>query len=167
MGWCKMASINGVEMKSLKYRSGHEDERLSSGIVYFNGKKVGYVEELDYGGGLQYELPDEAKEKLMEYGKKNFHEDYLKDLDFLFYHLMDILETEKKFKTLKKKSPEGIIFITSFLEEYKHSLFDDVTNKANEYSYTGTAEELLKKYPEYKAENVKIFEKLEDFHLIA
>ena len=45
-----MASINEIEIKSLKEFKGHEGEPLFQGNIYYKGKKLGFWSQDAHGG---------------------------------------------------------------------------------------------------------------------
>ena len=45
-----MARINGVEVKAVKYRAGHDGARVASGSIYVDGKKLGRWSQDAWGG---------------------------------------------------------------------------------------------------------------------
>lgn len=67
-----MAKIAGIEVKNLKYYSGHEGEYCAQGNIYFNGKKQGFWSQDSWGGPDRFEFNEnELEEVAKDYYRNN------------------------------------------------------------------------------------------------
>jgi hypothetical protein len=98
-----MAKINGVELKGFKTFRGHDGNGWEAN-VYLDNKKVGYVVEDGWGGGLQIEL-SEGDTKITEIRSAAFYKEnpsQFETLDMFFDKLSCLLDLEKIFKKKNK-----------------------------------------------------------------
>lgn len=102
-----MASLNNVEIKSLKWFRGHEGEECFQGTVYYNGKKLGSWSQSGTGGGDLYDFDIQMldlpvyrwKAKIKDYKYSKYA-----DVDVFMMTLAGIITLEHEFKKNLKKS---------------------------------------------------------------
>lgn len=83
-----MAKINGWEIKGMVCYKGHGGEPLRQCNVYYNGKKVGYYSDGDWGGENTLELPATFEKECSE--------------EFV-WELMQLKDYESDYKKAVKK----------------------------------------------------------------
>lgn len=155
-----MASINGIQIKSLKSFRGHEGEPLYQGNVYYKGKKLGFWSQDSWGGCDNFDFSESLlKDEVEKYRNSNMVGDKYRsftNLDILLGDLVNIMETEKTFKKLVKKGCATVVEVTdgyhgffvgngisdkekamkalkSSIEEYKAKCFKNEEIKVNVY----------------------------------
>ncbi|USK62248.1 hypothetical protein [Peribacillus asahii] len=104
-----MASINGLEVKGVKYFPDHDGALIPYGNLYLNGKKVGSFRDDSWGGPMQYDhthktITEDEILKVCEkiYARFNWHEFY-HDFPLLIHHLIGFKELESQFKKALKQ----------------------------------------------------------------
>ncbi|KTF59729.1 MULTISPECIES: hypothetical protein [Bacillus amyloliquefaciens group] len=125
-----MAVLNGLEIRGVKKRVGHEGEDLPYGNVHYLGKCVGYFELLDWGAGFTYTHTSEVidEDKIIMAATKvqelmGWHEKYkeLEMVDVVLNELITFKDEEMEFKKAIKK---GCYFVTTYedmsLDPYDH-----------------------------------------------
>lgn len=102
-----MASINGIQIKSLKSFRGHEGEPLYQGNVYYRGKKLGFWSQDSWGGCDNYDFKEIIlNEEVERFRNSDMVKPIYKDivnLDILLYELTGLMESEKEYKKAIKK----------------------------------------------------------------
>lgn len=104
-----MTSINGLEVKGVKYYPDHDGASVPYGSVYLSGKKVGTFRTDAWGGPMDYshsskvtteeDIKNVAKEI---YTKCNWHEFY-HSFELLIDHLISFKDLEGVFKKRQKQ----------------------------------------------------------------
>lgn len=111
-----MASIKGIELKSIKYGN-EKAEHLFKANIYLKNKKIGEVQLLNNENNLIYNWKNEEayKEFLLiakEYEIENpINIKILNDEDILINDLLELNELEKEFKRVFKKGAKLIAFL--------------------------------------------------------
>lgn len=100
-----MASINGVEVKSIKQFSGHEGEPLCQGTIYLNGRKLGFWSQDAHGGDDNFDFDAEMLEKPFFQAKSVRKDDYyqLVGVGAFIADIVLLSEIEKDYKRMVKK----------------------------------------------------------------
>lgn len=136
-----MASINSIQIKSLKTFRGHEGEPLYQGNVYYKGKKLGFWSQDSWGGCDNYHFDENIlKEEINKYKKSDMVEDKYRELtslDFLLHDLVTLSEQEKMYKKYLKKGYLSTVIITDGYHEFygacKHTKKEDVLKEFDDY----------------------------------
>lgn len=184
-----MAKLNGFEIKGLKNTRTDNDEMLLGGNVYYEGKKVGYVEETpgeeppvftiqeDYEDAWEESLrlfcdarSIAKKEEKMRVQEES---DFLKELKRfveceVFYYLVAAKEWERIYK---RESKETDVTLAVFEE-----VNEDIGCRTGAYKLYVTSEaekvkKLSEQFPTLNDEDEPIswifstFEKIEDFDI--
>lgn len=106
-----MASLNGVEIKSLKLFRGHEGEGVYQGTVYYNNRKLGFWSQSSVGGCDTYDFDNSALDTPFYMWKSQIkgsrYYEYA-DLDIFMMVLAGIISLEKTYKNNLKK---GLSFL--------------------------------------------------------
>lgn len=112
-----MASINGIQIKSLKQFRGHEGEPLFQGNVYYKGKLLGFWSQDAHGGICdnysfsEYILKDEVKKYVASDRVEEMYRS-VASLENLLADLVDLTEREKEFKKFVKKGYPTMLWVT-------------------------------------------------------
>lgn len=172
-GGIKMASINGIEIKTYTIKRGHEGEPLQQAVVYIDGKKAGYISDGDWGGPMVLEFNNYdltvIKQRLFAYAKhENFISSMSGDIEMLFALLLGYVNLEKVYKRISKKNKDLILLVVGLRENYLKGW-----SMKNELVYWQ-----LKNYDQKKlntfinkikksegCSEVIMFQKQEDFHI--
>lgn len=104
-----MAKIKGFEIKNIVTYRGHEGEELRQGTIYYNGKKVGFYRDGDYGSGSDVDVPREIANLVKDYRLKDFT--LITGIDAVMYDLLDLIDDEKAYKKLVKKGAQAVAFL--------------------------------------------------------
>ena len=110
-----MASINGIQIKSLSKFYGHEGEPLYQGNIYYKGKKLGFWSQDAHGGICDNFCFDEniLNEEVKKYVSSNRVKDEYRSvssIENLLFDLVNVMEDEKSYKKfLKKGYPTTIV----------------------------------------------------------
>ena len=156
-----MASMKGIEVKALKEFRGHEGEPLWQGNIYMDGKKVGYYSDDAHGGMAIVDIyPREYREEF-EKRTKDYTEKCtfngvtleLKGEEHFMSALVDLLLTEKRYKTGAKKGKDVLM---DFIDK----------NYGMVESYLAIPAHMLGAAKEkYKDKDTKVYTSLDDFVL--
>lgn len=154
-----MASINGIEIKSLNEFKGHEGEPLFQGNVYYKGKKLGFWSQDAHGGicdnyGFDEEILNDEVKRFV--ASDMVEEEYKKivGLESLLSDLVELMEREKQYKKFLKKGLNTTVLIT----DGYHGFYGACLSASKE-----EALETFKKYIEeskrkcFKNKEVKVF----------
>ena len=98
-----MAQIHGLSFKNIKHSRGHEGEELFSAELKYKKEIVGFVEELDMGGGLNINASDEWV--------KLFTTKHKCDLEEVIYDLQLLNWRQSIYKKIVKKGYDNAVFI--------------------------------------------------------
>lgn len=177
-----MAKVNGFELKGLK-NTRTENETLISGNVYYDGKKVGYAEEMAETEPPQIFIQEEWMEKWKETleffceERQVIHEDVWAGKEKeemrrfveceLFYYLIVSKEWERIFKREVKQNASLVI-----LEEVN---LDEGCRTGGYKAYVTSEPENIRdasaEFPDKNTDGEQIrwaflcFEKIEDFDM--
>lgn len=116
MDWIKKTTELPLTMKGITKFRGHEGEPLEQGNVYFNGKKVGFLSEGDWGGPCSLELTsNEAKAAVESYiaaqPDVRFESGSAHKYDEEFL-VIDLLDCSQFLKTVKLHKKRGdLVFV--------------------------------------------------------
>ena len=140
-----MASLNGVEIKSLKTFRGHEGEPLAQGNVYIDGKKMGYWSQDAWGGSDNYwsdiatNLTDKIKERAVQFKRgvpetDKYYAIY-DDPDMFINALLRITEEEKTWKKLNKQGFPYVLFESTAysLTAYGYKSYEDAVENQSSF----------------------------------
>lgn len=122
-GGIKMASINGIEIKTYTIKRGHDGEPLQQAVVYIDEKKAGYISDGDWGGPMVLEFGNYdlnvIKQRLFAYAKhENFISSMSGDIEMLFALLLGYVNLEKVYKKISKKNKDLILLVVGLRENY-------------------------------------------------
>lgn len=101
-----MASINGVEIKNLKFFQGHEYESVAQGTVYYKGRKLGFWSQDAHGGCDNFEFDCKIFENAFYQWKsvlRNTDSYKYLDVDSFMCDIVYLADMEKKYKMGLKK----------------------------------------------------------------
>lgn len=109
-----MASIKGVSIKGLKSFRGVEYPINYQGNVYYQGKKLGFWSQDDWGGPDKYDFNTNVLDKVVEehYGKNSIY-----NLDCLIGEILNLIDYEKAYKKAIKNHFSAFVVITDGDEE--------------------------------------------------
>ena len=163
-----MASINGVQIKSLKSFTGMEGPTVQ-GTVYLDGKRLGFWSQDGNGGPDRFEFSEQLLEaavksyknsdRVREENKKYF------DTSCFLFEVVKLMDTEKMFKKATKVYP-GLIHATDGVYVYSASV--NSTDKEairNSQFYKGFLEKCKAKLREGFV--VNIYTSVSDFNITA
>ncbi len=107
-----------IEAKNIKTMRDHEGGTAYDANIYVDGKKVGFIIEDGWGGGLQVAIPDDVQKKMIAHikslpvvGDKRWHGDleiYLEDLVNLVLSSRELKRKLKKPFAYEKGSKDGV-----------------------------------------------------------
>ncbi len=169
-----MASMNGLEVKGVKFYPDHEGAMIPYGNIYLNGKKVGAFRTDSWGGPMQYDhthktiTEKEVVDAFHGIVKKLGWNDFYDDMDILVEELVELKEYESIFKKLQKAGRIMILIrVDNSLDPMKdsHNRFNGAY-----YSPKNPSEQEIKKYADKLKEDhptgvVQVFRTLDDFNL--
>ena len=98
-----MASINGIEIKSLKTFRGHDGTTFLQGNVYYRNKKLGFWSQDAWCGPDLFEFKESILDEEVQKYKKSvpLDDERYRDiisLEILLGDLVRLIQTEKDFK---------------------------------------------------------------------
>lgn len=111
-----MASINELEVKSVKFFPDHEGATIPYGNLYYKGKKVGEFRYDSWGGPMMYThtskvfSEDEVMAATLEIPDKYKWNSWYKNFDLLIEELVNFKSTESEFKKDQKKGNITLTF---------------------------------------------------------
>lgn len=161
-----MASINGVQIKSLKSFTGMEGPAVQ-GTVYLNGKKLGFWSQDGDGGSDRFEFPESDLKVAVDSYKKSDkvsgnNKKYFDASSFLF-EVVKLMDVEKLFKKNTKKYP-GFIYATDGVYIYASSVSStDATVIRNSQFYKNFLQMCGEKL--HEGFTVNIYTSLDDFNI--
>jgi len=155
-----MASLYGLTLKNITRYKGHEGEPLQQGNIYYEGKKIGFYSDGDWGrpSTIDFDNPEAEKAALAackkyytDYPQDRWSKDYEPDLEEFFPKVFQFIDWEKYYKKMLKKGYLVLGLYQKGIHEVRTAgRLEDAVREA------------LKKAD---AENPKIFTGLEDFIL--
>ncbi len=172
-GGIKMASINGIEIKTYTIKRGHEGEPLQQAVVYIDGKKSGYISDGDWGGPMVLEFSNYdltvIKQRLFAYAKhENFISSMSGDIEMLFALLLGYVNLEKVYKKNSKKNKNFILLVVGLRENYLKgwSIKNELVYwKLENYDQKNLNNFINKIKKSEGCSEVIMFQKQEDFHI--
>lgn len=164
-----MASLNGVEVKSLKEYAGHEGEPLLQGTVYYKGNKLGFWSQDGHGGCDNFDFREDALEeavlklKAVQEGK---YASYY-STDSFMADLVTIALLEKEYKKMEKKGfPILLAGFTWGTGTYSAIGFKSDKSITNEHKSKVVSEVLKYAYDKTEKVEVAVFKSLADFVIV-
>ena len=142
-----MASIKGIELKSIKYGN-DKKEYFFQASIYLNNKKAGILYLLNNKNEIDYNWKnDEFYNKCLLLSEKYIIENPIKisslnSIDILINDLLELNELEKEFKRVSKKGAK----VLAFLKYNKRDTLED--------DYDISKEDLLLSFNEWN-ENIE------------
>jgi hypothetical protein len=125
-----MASINGISIKKRKDFLGHEEEPLSQGDLYLNGKKLGFFSQDFRGGPNQYQFDENVlNEAVKSFAQSKYVEEKYKkiyDLDCLIGEILQLMDDEKQYKKEARKGYDTMMVL-------RYSYFYSITGIRGKY----------------------------------
>jgi hypothetical protein len=174
-GGIKMASINGIEIKTYTIKRGHEGEPLQQAVVYIDEKKkkAGYISDGDWGGPMVLEFSNYdltvIKQRLFAYAKhENFISSMSGDIEMLFALLLGYVNLEKVYKKNSKKEKDFILLVVGLRENYLKGWAIEnelVYWKLENYDQKDLNTFINKIKKSEGCSEVIMFQKQEDFHI--
>ena len=110
-----MASINGIQIKSLKKFYGHEGEPLYQGNIYYKGKKLGFWSQDAHGAicdnfGFNEDILNAEVEKYVASDRVEDEYRSVSSIENLLADLVSLMDDEKYYKKyLKQCCPTTIV----------------------------------------------------------
>lgn len=102
----KMASINGISIKSLKCFRDHEGASCFQGNIYYKGKKLGFWSQDPWGGPDSYDFDESVLDGEVEkYAASDMVEEKYREfteLDALLCDVLALMDDEKSYKKCTK-----------------------------------------------------------------
>ena len=164
-----MASLNGVEVKSLKEYAGHEGEPLLQGTVYYKGNKLGFWSQDARGGSDNFDFREDVLEesvlkvKAVQEGK---YASYY-STDSFMADLVTLALLEKEYKKMVKKGyPILLAGFTWGTGTYSAIGFKSEKAITNEHKSKVVSEVLKYAYDKTEKVEVAIFKSLLDFEIV-
>ena len=155
-----MASINNVQIKSLKTFKGREG-LCSQGNIYLNGKKLGFWSQ-DSHGAICDDF--DFDESLLDQAAKNIFEtedDWkLYGVESFLYKLLILMDYEKIYKKIAKKGYKSMLLVSDGFH-ISYYMYPEKTGLIKEH-----VEELKKGMFKRETPKVVIFHSLDDFNII-
>ena len=169
-----MASINGVQIKSLKSFTEHEGMTAHQGNVYIDGKKQGFWTQ-DFSCGADHfhfrttELDRRAADYRHGFPKEHKLRNFI-NAETLLASLVDLMEDEKHYKRELKEGFTAMITITDGYHvrwySIKPTCAEDLSKEDIIERYgEGVNEVIGALYENAKQAQVRIYTSLEDFDL--
>lgn len=159
------ATINGIAIKGVKTRKGHEGEQLTEGNIYLGPKKIGSWYDNDFGGPTDICLLQSYSlgklndilsrlnpDRKTQYGSVSFS--YC--LEFLISDLLELNDYEKRFKK-SIKNYAGLLVLTDGYHEFYWNILNEYKDLSKEKvlkEYESSIQETKKKLFE-ESERVK------------
>jgi len=111
-----MASINGIQIKSLKSFKDHDGYTVYQGNIYYKGKKLGFWSEDSWGGCDTFHFDESILDAEVErYRKSHMVEDRFRSLVSIESMLIDIvhlMDDEKMYKKALKNGHTTLMIAT-------------------------------------------------------
>ena len=164
-----MASINTIQIKSLKTFKGHEGEPLYQGNIYYKGKKLGFWSQDSWGGYDNFDFNEDVlKDEVEKFRLSDFVEEQYKNItniEILLGELTRLAEQEKMFKKYVKKGYPSTVIITDGYHEFygacKHTKKEDILKTFDDY-----IKECKGKCYKNKKVKVLVYTDLKDFDVV-
>ena len=126
-----MASINGVEIKNVRYSKDHMGYTMAQGTVYLNGKKLGGWSQDPWGGSGLYEFDKTLLTRATDqYRYSGVIDEGLEPLfneDDLLAIIVGLKDDETKYKKGIKKGYNAYIVCDNYTEA--HAYYDNGTRE--------------------------------------
>ncbi len=155
-----MASIKGIELKSVKTFRSTEYPTNYQGKVYFNGKNQGFWSQDGWGGPDQYDFDTSELDKV---AKDYYGPDSIYGLECLLGELLTLRDYETTYKKAVKEGYASVVIMTDgYFESYVK-----VPKDKNKEVILQKCESFIKKF-EQKSKSkdkikVSVFTDLSDF----
>ena len=163
-----MASINEIEIKSLKEFKGHEGEPLFQGDIYYKGKKLGFWSQDAHGGicdnfGFNEEILNEEVKRFVASDMVEERYKEFAGLEILLSNLVELMEREKQYKKFLKKG----LFTTVLITDDYHCFYGACSKSKEDAleEFKDYIEESKKKCFKNKKAKVLVFTDLNDFKI--
>lgn len=163
-----MASIRGVELKSIKYGA-DKDDFFAEASIYINRKKAGKVSLSKNINKLTYNWEKNIYKSDFENISEFYVLDYpnniksLKNTEILLNDLLELNEIEKEFKRVTKKGATTLALLTynnrGTLEEEYDLINEDLLLSFNDWN-NSIKKNLIKNY---NPKEIKLYNNLNDF----
>lgn len=167
-----MASMNGLEVKGVKFYPDHEGAMIPYGNIYFKGKKVAAFREDAWGGPIVIDFThktisqQEVEDAFHGIVKKLGWDDFYDSIDILVEELIELKEYESIFK--KQQKDNRILILIR--EDYTVNRSVNAMFPATYYNPKNPTEAEIKMYAEKLKEKypkgvIHVFRTLDDFNL--
>jgi hypothetical protein len=157
-----MASIKGISIKNIKTFRGREYPTNYQGNIYYNGKKMGFWSQDDWGGPDRYDFDTTELNKV---AKEYYGEDSIYDLDCLIFEILRLVDYEKIYKKAVKAGYDSVVILSDgYAESYikvpreknKDKIVKDCEFYIKDFETKSRYKDKIKKF---------IFTDLEDFNI--
>ena len=163
-----MSSIKGFSLKSIKTNVGHDGSGLSANI-YFNNKKVGFIEDDGCGVGLEVTFmknKEELQSIVDEYVDREDLTPYAR-LDKFFEKLVRLSLDEKEFKKAVKSGYKAYLRMDYYpRDENGDYSFEDKPIALPESYFVPTVEMANEMIAENKPTFHRLYSSLDDFNIL-
>ena len=166
-----MASINGIQIKSLKDFKDHEGITISQGNIYYKGQKLGFWSEDTWGGPDMYHFDESIlDEEVKRYVASDMVKDEYKefsDLGCLLAELRNLMDIEKGYKKCVKAGYKTYVYATDgyYVSSYFSPVDKEATKKLSYHKQF--VEDCKKKFRKgcTVTVTVNLYDSLDDFNI--